>query len=70
MALTSDRFRAGWLLVAACWLLSATNSAYGQTTTFEAYLRKTVWDIKNHEQYVEQFVPLEWREPARATGSQ
>ena len=37
--------------------------------SFEAYLRKTVWDVKNHEQYIEQFVPLEWREPTRAMGS-
>ncbi len=37
--------------------------------TFEAYLRKTVHDIKDHQHYVEQFVPLEWREPVRAVGT-
>jgi len=37
--------------------------------SFDAYLRKYVREVKDHHQYVEQFVPLEWREPARETGS-
>ena len=37
--------------------------------SFDVYLRKYVRDIKDHAQYIERFVPLEWREPARATGS-
>lgn len=37
--------------------------------SFAAYLRKYVFDVKDHQQYVEQFVPLEWREPKRAVGS-
>jgi glutaconate CoA-transferase subunit A len=36
--------------------------------TFEAYLRKYVREVKDHQQYIEQFVPLEWREPTRAVG--
>ncbi len=36
---------------------------------FAAYVRKHVTDIKDHAHYTEQFVPLDWREPARATGT-
>ena len=37
--------------------------------SFAAYLRTHVFEVKDHAQYIEQFVPLEWREPARKTGS-
>jgi glutaconate CoA-transferase subunit A len=37
--------------------------------SFDAYLRKYVHGVKNHQQYIEQFVPLEWREPVRAAGT-
>ena len=42
--LTAAHIRAGSILIAACWLLSATDSTYGQAAapTFEAYLRKSV----------------------------
>ena len=36
--------------------------------SFAAYIRTHVFDINNHEQYVEQFVPLDWRQPAQASG--
>ena len=36
--------------------------------SFAAYLRTHVFDINSHQQYVEQFVPLEWRQPAQAKG--
>jgi len=44
-------------------------SASKDDAAFEAYLRKYVRDVKDHDQYVEQAVPLEWRVPPRATGS-
>ncbi len=37
--------------------------------SFEAYLRKYVHEVRDHQHYIEQFVPLEWREPARAVGT-
>lgn len=37
--------------------------------SFATYLRKYVHGVKDHQQYIEQFVPLEWREPARAVGT-
>lgn len=42
--LTVDRFRAGSLLIAMCWLLAGLDPTYGQATpvTFETYLRKSV----------------------------
>src|SRR6185369_12894990 len=44
--LTVDRFRAGSVLIAACWLLAASDSTYGQAQppTFESYLRRSVVD--------------------------
>src|SRR5205809_8128132 len=41
-------FRAGLVLLAACWLLSASDSTYGQATppTFETYLRRSAVDKK------------------------
>ena len=37
--------------------------------SFEAYLQKYVLSAKDHAHYVEQFVPLAWREPTTATGT-
>ena len=36
---------------------------------FAAYVQKHVAAVNNHAQYVAQFVPLAWREPAKATGT-
>jgi glutaconate CoA-transferase subunit A len=36
--------------------------------SFAEYLRVHVHDVKDHAEYVERFVPREWREPARAVG--
>jgi glutaconate CoA-transferase subunit A len=33
---------------------------------FAEYLRTTVFDVETHAEYVERFVPPEWRRPARA----
>ena len=37
--------------------------------SFAAYLQKVVHGVANHQQYIDQFVPLEWREPVRAVGT-
>ena len=37
--------------------------------SFEAYLRTHVHEVHGHDDYVERFVPRDWREPARVTGS-
>jgi len=34
--------------------------------TFEEYLRAHVHGVKNHDEYVERFVPADWRQSARA----
>jgi len=36
---------------------------------FDEYLRMYVREVKDHDDYVERFVPREWREPARAVGA-
>jgi glutaconate CoA-transferase subunit A len=36
--------------------------------SFAEYLRACVLGVKDHEDYVERFVPLDWRQPARAVG--
>jgi len=36
--------------------------------SFAEYLRAHVFEVKNHDEYVERFVPREWREPMRAVG--
>jgi hypothetical protein len=53
--LTVDRIRAGSVLVAACWLLAASDSAYGQATppTFETYLRRSVVDKKTLDVFLD-----------------
>jgi glutaconate CoA-transferase subunit A len=35
---------------------------------FAAYLRAHVFDVKDHHEYVERFVPRHWREPVHAAG--
>src|SRR5262245_43163874 len=35
---------------------------------FAEYLRIHVFDVKDHDEYVDLFVPREWREPLRAAG--
>jgi glutaconate CoA-transferase subunit A len=35
---------------------------------FAEYLQMHVFGVKDHDEYVERFVPREWREPARAVG--
>ncbi len=37
--------------------------------SFAEYLRTHVFDVKDHDEYIERFVPLDWRQPARAVGS-
>ena len=37
--------------------------------TFAQYLRTYVTDIKNHDDYIVQCVPLDWRQTAQAVGS-
>jgi glutaconate CoA-transferase subunit A len=37
--------------------------------SFAAYLRTHVFEVSSHEQYVEQFVPLDWRQPRQASGT-
>jgi len=36
--------------------------------SFAEYLRAHVLEVTDHDEYVERFVPREWREPARAAG--
>lgn len=36
--------------------------------SFDEYLRTYVLGIKDHDDYVERFVPREWRQPLRAAG--
>lgn len=36
--------------------------------TFAEYLQEHVFGVKDHDEYVERFVPLDWRRPARAAG--
>ena len=36
--------------------------------SFEEYLRTYVLGVKDHDEYVERFVPRNWRQPARAAG--
>jgi len=33
---------------------------------FAVYLKTHVFDVKSHDEYVERFVPREWRQPTRA----
>jgi glutaconate CoA-transferase subunit A len=35
---------------------------------FDEYLRTYVLGVKDHDEYVERFVPRNWRQPARAIG--
>lgn len=35
-------------------------------TSFSEYLRTYVHDVRDHDDYVERFVPLDWRQPAQA----
>ena len=37
--------------------------------SFEEYLRTHVQGVRDHDDYVQRFVPLDWRQPARAVGS-
>jgi hypothetical protein len=36
--------------------------------SFEEYLQTYVLGVNDHDQYVKQFVPQDWRQPARASG--
>jgi glutaconate CoA-transferase subunit A len=36
--------------------------------SFEVYLQTYVHGVGNHDEYVERFVPLEWRKPTQAAG--
>ena len=36
--------------------------------SFAQYLQTHVHGVRDHEDYVERFVPLDWRQPARAVG--
>jgi len=36
--------------------------------SFEEYLRTHIFDVSDEDDYVERFVPREWRQPARAVG--
>ena len=53
--LTVDRIRSSSVLIAACWLLAASDSTYGQATppTFETYLRKSVVDKKTLDVFLD-----------------
>ena len=37
--------------------------------SFAEYLQEHVYSVKDHEEYIERFVPLDWRRPARAVGT-
>jgi glutaconate CoA-transferase subunit A len=37
--------------------------------SFDEYLRTHVRDVRDHAEYVERFVPLDWRQPLRAAGA-
>ena len=37
--------------------------------SFETYLRTHVHGVRSHDEYVERFVPLDWRQPTRAAGA-
>ena len=37
--------------------------------SFEEYLKTHVWNVRDHAEYVERFVPRDWQQPVRATGS-
>jgi len=36
--------------------------------SFDAYLQTHVHGVRDHDEYIERFVPRDWREPARAAG--
>ena len=36
--------------------------------SFEEYLHTYVRDVRDHDEYVERYVPRDWRQPARAAG--
>ena len=36
--------------------------------SFALYVQAHVHDVRNHDEYVERFVPLEWRQHSRAAG--
>ncbi len=36
--------------------------------SFAEYIRAHVFEVKHHADYIERFVPLDWRQPARAMG--
>jgi glutaconate CoA-transferase subunit A len=36
--------------------------------SFEAYLQTHVHGVRDHDEYVERFVPRDWRQPTRAEG--
>ena len=36
---------------------------------FAEYLQTHVFEVKDHDEYVERFVPREWQQPARAVGA-
>jgi len=44
-------------------------AASKEDASFSEYLQTYVMGVSNHEQYVDRFVPREWRQPMRATGS-
>jgi glutaconate CoA-transferase subunit A len=37
--------------------------------SFDEYLRAHVTGVASHDEYVERFVPRDWRQPARASGA-
>ena len=37
--------------------------------SFAEYIRAHVFEVQNHADYIERFVPLDWRQPARAAGA-
>lgn len=43
--------------------------ASSDDASFEAYLKTHVRDVRDHDEYVERFVPRDWRHPVQAVGS-
>src|SRR5262245_4446440 len=69
VALMRDRFRTGWVLLAASWLLSFQDAASGQTppTSFETYLRKSAVDKQTLDVFLDP-KQLSWAKFDPVTG--
>lgn len=49
--------------------MQAYVAAAKDDASFEAYLKTHVFEVESHAQYVERFVPRQWREPDRTNAA-